>query len=164
MTHQASYPARLAEASEMPVLARLWCDAWREAHEAYVPVELTAIRTLESFEERLRRFGDALRVAGPTGAPLGLCVVKGDELNQLLTSSAARGQGVAQALIADGEARIAAAGHKMAWLDVVKENDRAIRFYEKCGWRKRGIEVTPLDTLDQPFSLEVLIMEKLLSD
>ena len=151
---------RQAEAAEMPALARLWRDAWREAHEAYVPAELTAIRTLESFEERLRRFGDALRVAGPSDAPLGLCVVKSDELNQLFTAPAARGQGVAQALIADGEVRIAAAGHKMAWLDVVKENDRAIRFYEKCGWRKRGIEVTPLETLDQPFSLEVLIMEK----
>ena len=46
------------------------------------------------------------------------------------------------------------------WLDVVIENARAICFYEKCGWRRRGEEVTPLDTLDEPFELNVLIMEK----
>ena len=156
MTHAI----RRADPSEMPALARRWFNAWREAHEAYVPADLTRIRTLASFEERLRRFGDALRVVGPMGAPLGLCVVKGDELNQLFTSPEARGSGAAQALIVDAEARVAAAGHPVIWLDVVIENARAIRFYEKMGWRRKGEEVTPLDTLDQPFDLKVLIMQK----
>lgn len=156
MTHAI----RRADPSETPALARLWFHAWREAHEAYVPTELTRIRTLASFEERLGKFGDALRVVGPIGAPLGLCVVKGDELNQLFTSPAARGIGAAQALIADAEARVAAAGHSAIWLDVVIENARAIRFYEKMGWRGKGEQVVGLDTLDQPFDLKVLIMEK----
>ena len=94
------------------------------------------------------------------GAPLGLCVVKGDELNQLFTSPEARGTGVAQALIADAEVRVAAAGYDLIWLDVVAQNERAIRFYEKSGWRRRGEEIVALDTLDEPFELKALIMEK----
>ena len=158
MTHAV----RKAEAAEIPALATLWFNAWREAHEPYVPAELTRIRTLASFQERLDRFGDALRVIGPVGAPLGLCVVKGDELNQLFTSPAARGSGAAQALIADAEARVAAAGHSAIWLDVVIENARAVRFYEKSGWRRKGEQVVGLDTLDEPFELKVLIMGKAL--
>lgn len=69
---------------------------------------------------------------------------------------------MAQALIADAEARVAAAGHDLIRLDVVAENARAIRFYEKSGWRRRGEEVVALDTLDEPFELKVLIMEKAL--
>ncbi|MDG1209078.1 MAG: GNAT family N-acetyltransferase [Paracoccaceae bacterium] len=151
---------RDAEEREYPALASLWFHAWREAHEPYVPAELTRIRTLASFEERLRMFGRGLRLVGPIGAPLGLCVVKDDELNQLFTSPEARGTGAAQALIADAEARVAAAGHSMIWLDVVIENARAIRFYEKTGWRRKGEQIVGLDTLDQPFDLKVLIMEK----
>ena len=156
MTHVV----RKAEEAETPALGRLWFHAWREAHEPYVPAELTRIRTLASFGERLRLFGDALRVIGPIGAPLGLCVVKDDELNQLFTAPEARGTGAAQALIADAEARVAAAGHTAIWLDVVIENARAIRFYEKTGWRRKSEQVVGLDTLDQPFDLKVLIMEK----
>lgn len=156
MTHAI----RHADPSEMPALGSLWFHAWREAHEPYVPAELTQIRTLASFEERLHRFGGALRVAGPIGAPLGLCVVKDDELNQLFTSPEARGTGAAQALIADAEARVAAAGHRAIWLDVVIENARAIRFYEKTGWRRKREQVVGLDTLNEPFDLKVLIMEK----
>jgi RimJ/RimL family protein N-acetyltransferase len=48
----------------------------------------------------------------------------------------------------------------MIWLDVVIENARAIRFYEKTGWRRKGEQIVGLDTLDQPFDLKVLIMEK----
>ncbi len=153
---------REAEAAEFPALASLWFHAWREAHLAYVPEALTRIRTLPSFEERLRRFGPALRVMGPVGAPLGLSVVKDNELNQLFTSPDARGTGVAQALIADAEARVAAAGHDLIWLDVVAENARAVRSYEKSGWRRRGEKVVALDTLDEPFEMKALIMEKAL--
>lgn len=156
MTHSV----RKAGPSEMSALANLWFHAWQEAHEPYVPADLTRIRTLASFEERLHLFGDALRVVGPAGAPFGLCVVKDDELNQLFTSPEARGTGAAQALIADAEARVAAAGHPAIWLDVVIENARAIRFYEKSGWRRKGEQIVGLDTLDQPFDLKVLIMEK----
>ena len=157
-----TWPVREAEAGEIAALGSLWFHAWREAHQDYVPEALTKLRTLASFQERLHQFGDALRVAGPAGAPLGMCAVKGDELNQLFTAPEARGTGVAKALIEDAEARVAAAGHDLIWLDVVIENARAIRFYEKSGWRRRGEQVVALDTLCEPFDLKALIMEKTL--
>lgn len=55
---------RSAEPSEIPRLAQLWLDAWRDAHAALVPAELLALRTLPSFTERLRRMLPNLRVVG----------------------------------------------------------------------------------------------------
>ncbi|HEX7425551.1 MAG TPA: hypothetical protein VF328_00700, partial [Mycobacterium sp.] len=33
---------------------------------------------------------------------------------------------------------IGAAGHAVAWLAVATGNDRARRFYERCGWTDEG--------------------------
>jgi GNAT superfamily N-acetyltransferase len=43
-------------------------------------------------------------------------MLKGDELYQLYVSAPARGSGVAAALVADAEARLAEGGVKTAWL------------------------------------------------
>src|SRR5262249_57179567 len=97
---------RTAQEGEMDQLARLWYDAWQDAHVPIVPPELTRLRTLESFKQRLEAAFSDLRVIGPPGAPVGLCVIKGDELYQLFVSAQSRGAGVAAALIADAEARL----------------------------------------------------------
>ncbi|MEO0361435.1 MAG: GNAT family N-acetyltransferase [Pseudomonadota bacterium] len=151
---------RRADPAEIEALATLWHDGWMDAHAAHVPAALTRLRTRSNFRERLEGFGELMRVAGPVGAPVGLCVVKGAELDQLFVSSAARGTGAAQALLADGEARIAAAGHAVATLDCAIGNDRAARFYRKCGWRLRGEEEVELDTSDGPFALTTWVFEK----
>src|SRR5215210_254687 len=44
---------RCAEAAELDQLARLWHDAWRDAHEKLAPPEVTRARTLTSFRDRL---------------------------------------------------------------------------------------------------------------
>ena len=44
---------RAADASEIDQLARVWFDSWRDAHAAIVPGELTRLRTLDSFRQRL---------------------------------------------------------------------------------------------------------------
>jgi hypothetical protein len=44
---------RAAQPKEIDQLARLWYDAWQEAHAQIVPAELTRLRTLESFKQRL---------------------------------------------------------------------------------------------------------------
>ena len=92
---------------------------------------LARARTLTSFRARLAAALDDTRVAGPAGAPLGLCMLKDDELNQLYVAREARGSGVAAALLADGEARLAERGVTTAWLACAVGNDRAARFYEK---------------------------------
>lgn len=154
---------RRAEAADLAPAAAIWKAGWREAHEALVPPELTRIRLAEDFAARLTAFGDGLRVLGPVGAPLGLCAVVGDELNQLFVSPAARGTGAAAALIADAEARIAAMGAAEAWLDVAIGNDRARAFYEKSGWRLTETADVALATVEGPFTLRVWIFRKPLS-
>jgi ribosomal protein S18 acetylase RimI-like enzyme len=129
---------RPAEAAEVDHLAQVWYDGWQDAHARIVPAELARIRTLESFRERLQAGLADVRVAGPFPAPVGFCIVKGDELYQLYVSAQARGSGVAAALMADAEARLAEAGVEIAWLACAIGNERAARFYEKRGWRRAG--------------------------
>ena len=151
---------RPASPAELDQLARLWYDGWQDAHARILPAALKARRTLASFRLRLEDALADTRVAGPPGAPAGLCIVKGDELYQLYVSAAARGTGVAALLIADAERRIAAAGVETAWLACAIGNDRAARFYEKSGWRRARTMLLQLDTIAGPFPLEAWRYEK----
>ncbi|MDZ5695843.1 GNAT family N-acetyltransferase [Chelativorans sp. M5D2P16] len=75
----------------------------------------------------------------------------------------ARGSGVAAALIADAEARLAGSGVETAWLACAIGNERAARFYEKSGWRLAGTVVNQAETSTGPFPLEVWRYEKRLA-
>ena len=44
---------RPADAAEIDHLAKVWYDGWQDAHARILPAELTLIRTLESFRDRL---------------------------------------------------------------------------------------------------------------
>jgi len=102
----------------------------------------------------------SVRVAGAVGAPVGFCMLKGDELHQLYVSSPARGSGVAAALVADAEARLGESGVGTAWLACAIGNERAARFYEKCGWRRAATVVEYLEIPNGTFPLEVWRYEK----
>jgi GNAT superfamily N-acetyltransferase len=106
---------------------------------------------------------DTVRVAGSPGAPVGFHMLKDDELYQLYVSADARGSGVAPALIADAEARLAGAGFETGWLACAIGNDRAARFYEKSGWRRVGNMINPLQTPEGVLDLEVWRYEKRLA-
>lgn len=154
---------RRAERAEIDHLARVWYDGWQDAHAPIVPAELTRRRTLESFKHRLEAALPDIRVVGPAGAPVGFCIVKGDELYQLYVSPQARGSGLAAALIADAEARLAETGVETAWLACAIGNERAARFYEKCGWRRAGTMLNRLETSNGEFPLDVWRYEKALT-
>jgi ribosomal protein S18 acetylase RimI-like enzyme len=151
---------RFANAAEIDHLAQLWHDAWHEAHAPLVPPELTRLRTVENFRERLQAALPDIRVAGPLGGAAGFCVLKGEELYQLFVSTEARGSGVAPALIADAETRLAARGVQTAWLACAVGNDRAARFYEKSGWRLAGTFLNPAETSSGLFPLQAWRYEK----
>ena len=146
---------RNAEESEIDQLARIWYDAWRDAHEQIVPAELTKLRTLESLRDRLQAALPNVRVIGKSGEPVGFCMVKDSELYQLFVSREARGSGAAAILVADAEARLSDRGVETAWLACAIGNERAARFYEKCGWRRVGNVVDRLETSNGEFLLEV---------
>jgi ribosomal protein S18 acetylase RimI-like enzyme len=151
---------RTAEEIDLDHLAKVWHEGWHDAHAHLVPAELTRLRTLESFRSRLQAALPAIRVVGPAAAPVGFCIVEGDELYQLFVSAQYRGAGVAIALIDDAEARLSAAGIETAWLACAIGNERAARFYEKCGWRRVGTVVNGVETSNGQFPLEVWRYEK----
>jgi GNAT superfamily N-acetyltransferase len=154
---------RDAEEAELDRLAAIWHEGWHDGHARVVPAELTRLRTLESFRARLQAALAGIRVIGPPGAPTGFCIVKGDELYQLFVSSPSRGSGVAAALMADAEARLVESGVTTAWLACAIGNERAARFYEKCGWHRAGTMVNQCETEDGPFGLDVWRYEKTLT-
>jgi ribosomal protein S18 acetylase RimI-like enzyme len=160
MRKAALKSVRPAETAEIDHLAKLWYDGWQDAHAHILPPELTRIRTLESFRDRLQAALADVRVAGLRPTPVGFCMLKGDELYQLYVSAEARGTGVAAALVADAEARLAAGGVELAWLACAVGNERASRFYEKCGWRRAGAVAYQPDAAHGAPPLEVWRYEK----
>jgi ribosomal protein S18 acetylase RimI-like enzyme len=128
-------PARAADAH---AVARIWSDGWRDGHLGNVPDELVALRTEESFGERAAERTAGTVVATVGGEVAGFVMVVDDEVEQVYVSSRHRGTGVADALLAEAEGRVAAGGHGRAWLAVVAGNTRARRFYERHGWADEG--------------------------
>ncbi|MHC0053310.1 GNAT family N-acetyltransferase [Actibacterium sp. D379-3] len=155
-------PRPVTEADFAP-LAQLWHDGWHRAHAAHVPADLTKLRTIADFEARVPPLADALRVIGAPGAPDGLCAVRADELYQIYVTQSAQGTGIANALLRDGEERIAAAGHQTAWLIVVPENTRARAFYSRRGWDEAGLTDATLDAATETYDISLLKMTKSLN-
>lgn len=153
---------RSAEQSEIDQVAKIWYDAWNDAHAEIVPAELTQFRTLQNFRERLETMLPTVLVAGPPGEPVGFYVIKDDELYLLFVAAHARGSGVAATLIADAEQQLSEAGVETAWLACAVGNKRAARFYEKSGWRRTGTIVNLAETSNGTFPLEVWRYEKTL--
>ena len=151
---------RDADERDLDQLAQVWFDGWHEAHAQIVPPELTRLRTVESFRDRLRAALPDVRVVDASGVPVGFSVLKGDELYQLFVSAQARGCGVAAALITDAELRLRANGVETAWLACAIGNERAARFYQKCGWHRVGTMLNQVETSAGTFPLDVWRYEK----
>ena len=141
-------------------MASLWHQGWKEAHGDHVPAELHAARTLDSFRIRLEKHLPNARTSGPVGAPHGLCIVKGEYLDQLYIAPSERGTGLAARLLADAETRIRESGHTQARLTAIAENHRALAFYQKHGWTISTTEPVELETLGDPFRLDCHVLTK----
>ena len=128
-----------------------------------MPPPWARARPLELFRERVTAARDEMRVIGPRGAPLGFFMLRGEELWQFYVAPAARGAGVAAALMAQAEAELARRGVARPWLDCVAGNNRAARFYENCGWTRARTELSRLETQEGVFEIEVWIYQKTVS-
>ena len=151
---------RAAEDADGEALARLWWAGWHDAHAQILPTELTRLRTVDSFRDRVRAAVAMVRTVGPVGEPFCFHYVKGDELYQFYLAAEARGSGVAGTLIADAEAQMAARGVETAWLACAIGNLRAARFYEKSGWRLAATQSVLTETSAGPYPLDIWRYEK----
>lgn len=141
---------RFASADDVPVIAQIWYDGWRDGHLGHVADELVAMRSRESFGQRAgQRVGDTV-VAEVDGAVAGFIMVVGDEVEQVYVAAEHRGSGLATVLLQEAERLVAANGHARAWLAVAPGNTRARRFYARSGWTDEGLIAYPAATSSGP--------------
>ena len=129
---------RPATRDDVPAIARIWHDAWHDAHDGHVPAALVAIRTEASFRERAATEVSSTVVAEQDRAVVGLAITGDDEVADIFVAREARGTEVARLLLAAAERAVRRSGHRTACLGVVPGNARARRFYEREGWRDTG--------------------------
>ncbi len=111
---------------------------WHETHAHFLPWPEATRRDLAFFRERVRPWLHCTRIVRAGDALAGFVTWHDDLVAQLYVARAARGAAVAAPLLRAAEAAIAAAGIGEAQLLCVVGNERARRFYERCGWEHRG--------------------------
>ncbi len=151
---------RPATEDDFAPLTMLWAEGWDAGHLDHAPKALIKLRTAESFRLRLRGFGDDLQVIGPRGAPTGFVAFKKNSIDQFYLRADQIGTGLASELLAAAETELLNRGHKTGRLDCGVGNDRARRFYNKCGWEEMGIEDASVDTSKGPFILPLILFFK----
>ena len=121
--------------------------AWHEAYPGLVSRTYLDRLTLQKCEDMAFRWPQNTLVAEEDGRVIGF-VCYGDrgeessgmgEIFALYVLSAYYGTGVGQRLMEAGLSMLSAYPSVCLW--VLKENERAIRFYEKCGFRATGEEM-----------------------
>jgi putative acetyltransferase len=150
-----AYPLlRPATADDVDAITALFHEGWHDVHPGRVPDGLTERRTREAFADRVSRRvaeTDETTVAEIDGEVAGFMMVSGDEAEQVYVARAHRGSGVAGLLLSEAERQIAAGGFDVAWLAVVRGNERAQAFYAKQGWVDEGDFDYPVTALGEEF-------------
>ena len=145
---------RPATTADVDAIADLFHRGWHDVHPGLVPDGLTERRTPEAFHERVSARvaeTDETTVADVDGTVAGFIMVSGDEAEQVYVDRAFRGSGVAALLLTEAERQIAAGGYDVAWLAVVRGNERAQAFYAKQGWIDEGDFDYPVTALGESF-------------
>ncbi|MFF9114883.1 GNAT family N-acetyltransferase [Streptomyces massasporeus] len=149
-------------------VAEVRVGGWRSAYRGLVPQSYLDRLSVEEDAERRRAYlaqGDGSvvnLVAEDSGGEIvgwachgpyrdGEVRTDDAELYAVYVHPDQMGRGVGRALLTESVARCAAAGHGRLLLWVLKENDRARRFYERAGFRADGAEEPfEVDGVDVP--------------
>ena len=145
---------RPATADDVDAIGSLFHQGWHDVHPGHVPDGLTERRTPDAFHDRVAQRvaqTDETTVAEVDGTVAGFIMVSGDEAEQVYVDRAFRGSGVAALLLTEAERQIAAGGYDVAWLAVVRGNERAQAFYAKQGWIDEGDFDYPVTALGESF-------------
>ena len=146
---------RPATVDDVDAVTAIFHQGWHDVHPGRVPDGLTERRTPEAFHDRVsRRIAetDETTVAVVDGVVAGFVMVNDEgEAEQVYVDRAFRGTTVATLLLTEAERQIAAAGHDVAFLVVVRGNDRAQAFYARQGWTDEGDVDYPVQALGENF-------------
>ena len=145
---------RPATTDDIEAVTTVFHRGWHDVHPGRVPDGLTERRTVDAFRDRVsQRIAetDETTVAEVDGVVAGFIMVAGDEAEQVYVDREFRGSGVAALLLTEAERQIAAAGHDVAFLVVVRGNDRAQAFYARQGWTDEGDVDYPVQALGEDF-------------
>lgn len=123
---------------------------WKAWHEAYIGIvdqDYLDSLTLEKCEAIAHRWTDGILVAIDHGRVIGFAgygdrgaeAPETGEVFAMYVLSEYYGRGIGQLLMAAALEQLK--GYQQICLWVLKENRRAIRFYEKCGFRPDGTEM-----------------------
>lgn len=151
---------RQLTAAEAGATADMWHAGWRDGHLGLVPDTLVQFRDRDTFLKRLELDLSACLICGPIGAPNGFIRLKNDEIDQFYVASSARGSGLAADLMRAAEYLLRGHGVKRAWLYCSVGNDRAARFYEKCGFVHARTTAAEVETLGAQVIMNVMRYEK----
>ncbi len=146
---------RPANADDVEAVAEIFHRGWHDVHPGRVPDGLTERRTQQAFRDRVSaRIADTdeTTVAEVDGVVAGFIMVSDDEAEQVYVDRAFRGTTVATLLLTEAERQIGAAGHDVAFLVVVRGNDRAQAFYARQGWTDEGDVDYPVSALGEDFT------------
>ncbi|AMW13944.1 acetyltransferase [Streptomyces qaidamensis] len=138
-------------------VAEIRVGGWRSAYQGLIPQSYLDGLSVEEDAERRRTYlsqgdGSAVNLVAEDacGELVGWAchgpyregeVLTGEaELYAIYVHPRHVGQGAGRALLARSVAECSAAGHGRVLLWVLKENDRARRFYERAGFRADGAE------------------------
>ena len=136
-TPAGAFQLRAATLDDVGAIAEVWHSGWIDGHLGHVPEALFEHRRPADFLRRVPPRIACTTVAVVDGRVAGFVTVHDDEVEQLFVAAAARGSGVASALLDLAERQIGDR-HAVTWLAVAAGNARARRFYERCGWQDRG--------------------------
>jgi len=148
---------RKALPDDIPVLSRLAADTFRQTYggfdaeadiDAYISEHFQPESLAKALAAPLHHFWLAF---GPEAQALGyakaiaaqspsqtLSAAKGFQIEKIYVHQEAQGLGIGQALMQQCLAEAQAWAAEYLWLGVWKENHKAIRFYEQCGFRIAG--------------------------
>lgn len=134
---------RAATASEVENLARIALAAWCRGLKPHVPdVVATKIERENPFLPFLRQMGSQILVAVVEGhaAGIGASEHADDCISDIWVSPSFEGRGAGSSLVRALECEISTRGYSRARIDVAAANERALRLYERLGykqaWRK----------------------------
>lgn len=121
-------------------------SCWHDTYPGLVSAECLEKLTLETCEQKAFRWRDNLLVAKDGERVVGFVGYGGrgeaepdtGEVFALYVLKEYRGTGVAQALMQAALEELSAYPRIALWM--VKGNERALRFYEKCGFHLTGME------------------------